>query len=314
MHPAFSVIFFTVFSGAGYGLMALLGVTASIGWLPREPVSGAVGLGIATAAVTAGLLSSTWHLGHPERAFRAFSQWRTSWLSREGVLAVATYGPLVLLAYCWIYRPDAGSFALWGLLTAVLAVATIYCTAMIYCSLRTIPEWANPWTAINYILLGLAGGAVWLVAVASVFGVMRWELAGFSAVALAVAWIAKRAYWGFIDTAVATTTAETATGLGHIGRVRSLEAPHTEANYLLTEMGYRVARKHAVKLRRYAQVLAFLLPALLIAAALPFQGAAGALPAVAAGVCVTAGLLIERWLFFAEARHVVTLYYRQTPD
>ena len=96
MHPAFSVIFFTVFSGFGYGLMALLGLSASAGWLPRAPWLGAAGLGLATAVVTAGLLSSTWHLGHPDRALRAFSQWRSSWLSREGLAAVATYLPLIL--------------------------------------------------------------------------------------------------------------------------------------------------------------------------------------------------------------------------
>ncbi len=309
MHPAFSVIFFTVFSGLGYGLMALLGVFAAAGWMPREPIVGAAGLGLATAAVTAGLLSSTWHLGHPERALRALSQWRSSWLSREGLLAVATYLPLILLAYCWIYRPEAGTFALWGLLTAVLAVVTIYCTAMIYRSLRPIPEWATSWTVGNYILLGVAGGAVWLVALARVFDVMRAEFAVFAVAALAIAWLAKLAYWRRIDAAVATTTAETATGLGHIGRVRTFEGPHTEANYLLEEMGYRIARKHAGKLRRYAQGLAFLAPALLVAAAAALDGLAGAIPAVAAAALVTAGQLIERWLFFAEARHVVTLFY-----
>ena len=312
MHPAFSVIFFTVFSGIGYGLMALLGVFSAGGWLPRDPVVGASGLGLAAVAVTAGLLSSTWHLGHPERAIRAFSQWRSSWLSREGVLAVATYAPLVALAYCWLFSPDAESFALWGLLTAILAVITIYCTAMIYRSLRPIPEWATSWTVANYILLGVAGGAIWLVALASVFSVMRAEFAVFAGVALAIAWIVKLAYWRFIDTAVAKTTAETATGLGHIGGVRTLEGPHTEANYLLEEMGYRIARKHAAKLRRYAQGLAFLAPAILVVATLALQGPAGAVTAVLAAVLLTAGLLVERWLFFAEARHVVTLFYRQT--
>ena len=309
MHPAASVIFFTVFSGIGYGLMTLLGLSATLGWLPREPVMGAVGLGIAAAAVTAGLLSSTWHLGRPERAMRAFSQWRSSWLSREGVLAVATYGPLLLLAYVWIFSPDSASFALWSLLTAALALATVYCTAMIYRSLRPIPQWATPWTVANYMLLGLAGGAVWLVAIAQAFGAMRLEFAAFALAALALAWLAKRAYWRYIDTAPVTSTAETATGLGHIGRVRKLEGPHTEANYLLKEMGYRVARKHAAKLRRYAQGLAFLMPALVVALSSALSGFAGAALAVAAGVLVTAGLLIERWLFFAEAKHVVTLYY-----
>ena len=46
--------------------------------------------------------------------------------------------------------------------------------------------------------------------------------------------------------------AESATGLGGLGEVRLLDTPHTADNYLFTEMGYRIARKHAAKLRRVA--------------------------------------------------------------
>ena len=87
MHPAYSVIFFTSASGGGYFLLTLLGVFGALGVLPPDPVLGLIAFGLAFAMVTAGLLSSTFHLGHPERAWRAFSQWRSSWLSREGVLS-----------------------------------------------------------------------------------------------------------------------------------------------------------------------------------------------------------------------------------
>ena len=88
MHPAASVILFTVTSGMGYGLLALLAVLGSLGVLPPDPGLGLAGFGTALALITAGLLASIFHLGHPERAWRALSQWRTSWLSREGVLAI----------------------------------------------------------------------------------------------------------------------------------------------------------------------------------------------------------------------------------
>ena len=91
-----SVIFFTTASGAGYGLLALVGVLAPLGLVPSDGRFGAAALGLAFVLITAGLLSSTLHLGHPERAWRAFSQWRSSWLSREGVLSVATF-PLNVL-------------------------------------------------------------------------------------------------------------------------------------------------------------------------------------------------------------------------
>src|SRR3546814_13430477 len=98
MHPAYSVVFFTTASGAGYGLLALMGLFGSLGLLPPDPWLGAVGLGTALAAITAGLLSSTAHLGHPERMWRAFSQWRSSWLPLGGVAAVIAYAPALALA------------------------------------------------------------------------------------------------------------------------------------------------------------------------------------------------------------------------
>ena len=101
MHPAISVIFFTAASGAGYGLLALLGIAVPGGLLPADPWFGVAALGLALALVSAGLLSSTFHLGHPERAWRAVSQWRSSWLSREGVAALATYIPTGLFGIGW---------------------------------------------------------------------------------------------------------------------------------------------------------------------------------------------------------------------
>ncbi len=313
MHPAFSVIFFTVSSGIGYGLLALMGVFVALDGLPLTPSLGIVGLGLGFAAVSAGLLSSTWHLGHPERAWRAFSQWRSSWLSREGVLSVATYVPIVLLAYCWIYlEGNAATLELWAVLTAIGAALTVACTGMIYQSLKTIHQWHNHWTVPNYLLLGLAGGAVWLNALTLALGDNLTSVGATALVALAAAWFVKGNYWRFIDTTSHPSTPETATGLGRFGKVTRFEGPHTEANYLLREMGYRVARKHAAKLRRYAHILVFALPLLLTAGSLLMDGGAATVAAVLAALSVTGGLLIERWLFFAEAKHVVTLYYGST--
>ena len=102
MHPAYSVILFTTASGAGYGLLFWLAVLSVFDDLPADLTLGLAGLGLAFALITVGLLSSTAHLGRPERAWRAFSQWRTSWLSREGVAAVATFVPFALFALGWL--------------------------------------------------------------------------------------------------------------------------------------------------------------------------------------------------------------------
>lgn len=310
MHPAYSVIFFTVFSGCGYGLLALIAILVGLGLVPIGQGFGVVGLGLGFAAVSVGLLSSTLHLGHPERAWRAFSQWRSSWLSLEGVSAVLTFGPILLLAYCWIFvGPDSETLKIWAALTVIGSVATIYCTGMIYRSLATIHQWHNRWTVPNYLLLGFAGGGVWLHALLLFFGIER-TIAGVVALVLLVAaGLGKAVYWQFIDRTSHSSSPESATGLGQFGRVHLLEAPHSEENYLLKEMGYSVARRHAVKLRRYAAAFAFVAPILLIGAAQFAGGAIAVLLGGLAAVSVIFGLVVERWLFFAEAKHVVMLYY-----
>src|SRR5215218_7320322 len=159
MHPAYSVIFFTSASGGGYLLLALLGLFGALGILPADPVLGVVGFGLGFGMVTAGLLSSTFHLGHPERAWRAFSQWRSSWLSREGVAAVVTYGPAILFAATWL---DIIHAPAWigplGLITAAMCAVTVFCTAKIYSSLKTIRAWNHPLTVPVYLAFALATG------------------------------------------------------------------------------------------------------------------------------------------------------------
>jgi DMSO reductase anchor subunit len=154
-------------------------------------------------------------------------------------------------------------------------------------------------------------GAVWLNAVAHLFGRSSDALTLIVIAALAVGWPVKLAYWRFIDRSSSESTAETATGLGHLGKVRLLDAPHTEDNYLMQEMGFRIARKHAYRLRAFATIFAFVLPFLLTALTIAFVQPVAGLAAVLAAVFVTTGVLIERWLFFAEAKHAVTLYYGQ---
>lgn len=310
MHPALSVILFTTASGMGYGLLVLLILLGIADLLPTTRGLGLVGFGLALALITTGLLSSTFHLGHPERAWRAFSQWRTSWLSREGVVSVATYPFALLFAGAWIVGERIGGAWNWiGLLAALLAVGTVVCTGQIYATLKTIPQWHNPLTLPNYLALSFATGALALMVLALAFGVGGKLPVLLALVAVAVAWPLKHAYWTLVDRVPARFTAEQATGLGHIGTVRSLEQPHTEANYLQKEMGFEVARKHAAKLRRLVHWAGFALPlALALLCLLVPQGMATSL-AVVALIAIAVGVVTERWLFFAQAQHVVMLYY-----
>ena len=312
MHPAYSVIVFTTASGAGYGLLIWLAVGAALDLVPRDPRLGFVGLGVALALITTGLLTSTFHLGRPERAWRALSQWRSSWLSREGVAAIVTYLPAGAFGFAWVFGefvPD--QLAIAASLSVPCAVVTIWCTGMIYASLPTIRAWHQPLVAPVYLVLALATGGVLLILLLAVFGYgVRWAAVA-TVLALVLGAILKQLYWSAIDTAAKTCTAEAATGLGSFGTVRPLDPPHTQPNFVMREMGYQVARRHAEKLRRLAVALLFLLPivaGLLLLLNLPssLQIAIATLAAISAG----AGVLAERWLFFAEAEHVVMLYYR----
>ena len=311
MHPAYSIIFFTTASGAGYGLLFLLALTGAAGLLPPDPWLGGVGFVLALGLATGGLLSSTFHLGHPERAWRAISQWRSSWLSREGVAALVTYPVALAFAYGWVVEGTTGGlWALAGLATAAMCVVTVICTGMIYASLKPIRRWNNRWVLPNYLALSLMTGAILLEALVVGFGQPLPALAGLTPIAIVVGWLLKRAYWRFIDAEPGAATIESATGLGHLGKVRLLEPPHTSENYLQREMGYQIARKHAVKLRRIAVMLAFVVPLVLalIVALMP-PGILAAAVSILAALCVALGVVIERWLFFAEARHAVMLYY-----
>ncbi len=310
MHPALSVILFTTASGAGYGLLALLGLLGPAGFIPADRGFGLAAFALALVPITFGLLVSTFHLGHPERAWRAMSQWRSSWLSREGLLAVVTYLPAGLFALGWVvFERNGGIWGWFGVAAAALSAATVFATAMIYRSLKPIQRWANRWTVPNYLLLGLMTGALWLDALVAVLAGPRLEFALLSFVATAIAWAFKAAYWRYIDRTRGAATAESATGLGSIGKVRLLESPHSGDNYLMREMGFRVARKHAVKLRRLATLLAFLGPLGLLVVLVLSGGWPGMIAAILAALSATSGVLVERWLFFAEAKHAVTLYY-----
>jgi DMSO reductase anchor subunit len=313
MHPAYSVIFFTVSSGLGFGALMLLGFLALIGRLDPDPWLAAAVMAFALGTAAGGLMASALHLGHPERAWRAFSQWRTSWLSREGIAAIATFPPALVFTLGWVVLGDVRfPYACAAGIAALLALATVTCTGMIYQSLTAIRAWATGLVTPGYIIMALAGASLWLA--------FAWHLAGnvepmvthMPLGAVPAGWALKAIYWRRLDAPSRGPTVQSATGLGGEGiPVRLLESPHTQENFVMREMGYCIARKHALKLRRVTQVLAFALPIVLMGLAM--------LPAMAgwpvlafsllAATLGTIGIATERWLFFAEARHAVTLYY-----
>lgn len=310
MNPAFSVIVFTTLTGTGFGLWFWIALRIALGDRPQwfDGLGWMLGLLAAAALVATGVIASLWHLGKPARVWRAFSQWRSSWMSREGVFAVASVAAAAaLFATQWLQGPAWATRATAALL-AVLCVLAVFSTAMIYASLKPIPAWRHRLVVPAYLLFAALGGGL-------LFGPFAGttldapNLVGAGIVAGAIAlWRVKRRYWCDLDREALPQTRGDAVGLPDRD-VSVFERPHTEANYLTREMGFVVARKHAKRLRAISAVLFALVPAL---CALPVwllpHGDATPLLWVGA-VSFQLGALVERWLFFAEAKHLVTLYY-----
>lgn len=292
MHPALSIILFTTLSGAGLGLGS---------WSSLLPLDNHLPLTTAAIAITltgSGLCCSVFHLRRPDRAWRALSQWRSSWLSREGILA-----PLALAAiFAQAAIPHASTIL--GPLAAALCTAALFATAMIYAQLRTVAAWRTAWTPITFILLAAAGGSLLLAAITA------WSNSSHPLPPLAIAsinllaWLSVIAGWHHRDH-IGTGPASTASAIGlkEPKAIRLFEPPHIGGNYLTREMVFVVARKHARKLRFIALALGLASPLLLLA--LPLS----ALPLTLATATHLLGVGIARWLFFAEARHSVSLYY-----
>jgi len=288
MNPAPSVIIFTSLSGLGFGLLFWLGFgyPQISGWTAFAYFFAAYGLAVG------GLLASTLHLGNPQRAAKAFSQWRTSWLSREGILAVVSLLVMAVYAFWLIFFDTALPVVGW--IGAALSLLAVFTTSKIYNQLKTVPRWNMPLTPVLFLTYALAGGAL---------------LAGqttAAAIGLLILTALQIAAWQMGDKAFAAAghTIETATGLGHLGKVRQLESAHSSPNWLMTEMVYVVGRKHSAKLRLISTVTLGVIPVVILLI-LPLS----TLFALVAIVSHLVGLFTARWLFFAEAEHVVGLYY-----
>jgi DMSO reductase anchor subunit len=292
MHPAPSIILFTTLSGAGFGLLFWLG-------LDPDPATGWVAFvfyAIAYALALGGLMASSFHLGRRERALKAFKQWRSSWLSREAWAAVLTLITMGVYGALLVFVGQAPAWIGW--LGALLALITVDSTAMIYAQLKAIPRWHHWATPALFLTLSGTGGAL-------LAGRVTYTMIGLVICGALMAWNFRDGDKRLVRSG---STLASATGLGGIGTPRAFEPPHTGTNYLLQEMVHQVGRRHSAKLRVIALGLTVVLPFLFLIPveySLPLHH----LFALFALVSHLAGVLVSRWLFFAEAEHVVGLYY-----
>jgi sulfite dehydrogenase (quinone) subunit SoeC len=324
MRPAFSVIFLTTLIGAGQGLFLAL-VAGQFYWVigatevPEAQNFYAIGSLLALVFMGGGLFSSFFHLAHPERAWRAATRWRTSWLSREVIALPAVMGLLALYGGLhWLgWKPVLMTFGNMkaldlsmaaGYLGAALALALFVCTGMIYACMRFIQEWASPLTVLNFTLMGSSSGFVLAAAYA---GIMSSPLADFyagGAIFLTIAaglgrvaslWRNKNIKY--------LSSLQSAVGLHH-RNLRQLTRGFTASSFNLKEFFHPGSPALLPVLTTAYLIVAFAAPLLVMF----FAWSARSTPLFALAFALQyTGLLVERWTFFAEATHPQNLYYQK---
>ncbi len=303
MHPAFSVLIFTVTSGAGYGLLAWLGAGQLLGFTQTLTVNQQIIIGLmAMVLVSIGLVSSTMHLANPKNAWRSFSRFRTSWLSREAVFAILLY-PVAGLYAAAIFWQWPGVNILAGL-SMILALVTLFTTSMIYASLETSRQWSTTMVPALFVAYALISGGLLFLAVDAFFGTLKPQLQAV-VMGLVVITLALKLVYFFWQGKPQGATIQTATGFSQAS-VRLLDAGHSAPTFLNREFGYQVAADQLLRLRIIMTLVTFIVPLALVYCV--FGGLVRAELLGLAWLIMMAGLLLERWLFFAEARHVVRLY------
>src|SRR5205809_1205850 len=254
MKPAVSIIFFTVSSGAGLGLLALIALSDTFApeSLPAEALWRGALLGLALVAI--GLASSVLHLANPKNAWRSFARFKSSWLSREAVFSAALFPVSGLYIVLVVQSKEGASRILLALLACALAWVVLVCTAMIYASLKPIRQWHTRWTPVNYVLLGHWSGALLLWAIACAYAARSGPFLFVAGVFGLAALAAKLAYWHGIGDGAQPLTLERAIGVregvhgpGPISaaHARLLDVGHSHGTSLTSEFRFELARPHA---------------------------------------------------------------------
>ncbi len=290
MHPAPSIILFTVLSGFGFGLTSIVGLLQFLNQISMVDIIIFSSMGLFFSTI--GLISSFFHLANKKNAIKSMSQWQTSWLSREAISSIFCLS-IVVGNIGWIFVQNMYISEV-GIILFLLSLITVFTTSMIYAQLKTVPSWNNMLTPTLFIFAALAGGSILITDHASLVLLLI-----FAVLQVLFWYIADRS---FIDI---ETTVGTALGFSKNEDIRAFDAAHTNRNYLLNEMVYKVARKHAVKIRYISFFAAFVLPMSLI---LIFPGNFSVSVLIIASHLV--GIYFSRWLFFAEAKHSVSFYYQ----
>jgi DMSO reductase anchor subunit len=323
MHPAFSVIFLTTLIGVGQGLFLALYTGESYATVKLLPEQSSAfyswGSFIALMFLVAGLIASFFHLGHPERAWRAAAKWRTSWLSREVIVlpimmgALAVYG--IVHYFGWdltligIETQVKGDLTLLiGAAGVVVAFALYLCTGMIYACIKFIQEWATPLTVVNYALIGIASGFTLATAFAAWQAPLLVNFYGGWAIIITVAALFMRGFALFRNARIRRkSNLQTAIGVRD-RRIEQKAMGFMGGSFNTREFFHHASEFMFRSVKWLFLVAAFIVPVALLAYALLVTSTTLLWIAF---VVQYLGIMAERWFFFAQANHPQNLYYQK---
>jgi len=309
MRPQFSIIFFTTLAGMAQGLLffiALLNIEAPI---LSAPFLAILALPVSFILLTLGLVASFFHLGHPERAWRAAMMWRTSWLSRE-VIALPAVMLLTAMTFLFIISGLVPAWLWAALLISILALWI--CTAKIYQCIRFIQEWSHPSTLSNFILLGLTSGGLLLEFLLVLWnepgtplGMSMISAANFILLFLALnlkLWI-----WRRNQKLKPKSNLASATGIKG-SNIRQTSMGFMGGSFNTREFFHHQTDRVISNIRKIILLMAYIGPMILLA----FTMDSPSIAQIAIALLMHyIGLLAERWMFFAEANHPQNLYYQR---
>jgi len=323
MHPAFSVIFLTTLIGVGQGMFLALFTGqsyAAVELLPAQSSPAFYGLGSAIALLflVGGLAASVLHLGRPERGWRAAARWRTSWLSREVLILPATmavvfvYGLMHFMGWDMVLLQNAAGATLSlslavGVVGVLATFALFVCTGMIYACIKFLQEWASPLTVINYTLLGTASGFTLTTAFAAHNAPGLMDFYGTWAIIITAAAFVTRAASLIRNARLKhKSSLQTAIGVRHT-RIQQKAQGQMGGSFNTREFFHGKSAAFIKSIKWIFLVLVFPVPILALWAGMAQDSLALLL---AAFVAQYAGLVAERWFFFAQANHPQNLYYQ----
>jgi DMSO reductase anchor subunit len=309
MRPQFSIIFFTTLAGMAQGLLFFIALAMLYSHAASSQFLAHLALPVAFILLSLGLLASFFHLGHPERAWRAAMMWKTSWLSREVIALPALMAVTLIVFFC----AANGQVPTWLWIDLLICTLALWiCTAKIYQCIRFIQEWSHPSTMINFILLGLSSGLILLELLIGIWGdtetqIIDAPLSMLAFLLVLTSFNLKLWIWKRNQGLKPKSNLSTATGIRG-SNIRQTSMGLMGGSFNTREFFHHQTDRVIANLRKIILLCTYVIPMILMAYTIAIPNV---LMIALALIIQYLGLLAERWMFFAEANHPQNLYYQR---